>query len=348
MGKSARTSRVEKPRPAQRDRRTLPSWYRRVLLISLKENREVNGYDFDEDLSELEEDKEQERDDIEQFKNKDKNDQDCECNDEDSECDCSDEDDDMDEDDESERSYDDSDADYYYELKEERDERKQEKLRERKEKERTRDIEKTKEEEVRVAYRSLNMAEKECETIPVGLLADQSFRLFCSDHVDLFYSDIYVTKRVDFYYLDDTDIPCPHKQKPGSETDMLYGDVYLDASANCNFGPFCPPKSASPKAFKVRSCDGMYELSFTFIGNGYLKLRVSREMVFMNPDSASPPAPPAAAPEVFEFVGIWRDCEKEKAEQQERMKKARRPPSPRESWFEMNHPMGSWHQSRYS
>jgi hypothetical protein len=129
---------------------------------------------------------------------------------------------------------------------------------------------------------------------------------------------------------------------------MLYGEVYLDASANCNFGPFCPPKRASREAFKVRSCDGMYELSFKFIGNGYLKLGVSWEMVFMNPDGESPQAPPAAAAEVFEFVGIWRDREKEKTEQQERMKKARRSPSPREIWFEMNHPMGSWHQSRYS
>jgi hypothetical protein len=54
-----------------------------------------------------------------------------------------------------------------------------------------------------------------------------------------------------------------------------------------------------------------------------------------------PSTPPAAAPEVFEFVGIWRDWEIEKAEQQERMTNARRSPSPRESWFEMNHPMGS-------
>lgn len=54
MEKSARTARVEKPHPAQRDRHTLPSWYRRVLLISFKENREVNIYDFNEDLSELE------------------------------------------------------------------------------------------------------------------------------------------------------------------------------------------------------------------------------------------------------------------------------------------------------
>lgn len=70
-------------------------------------------------------------------------------------------------------------------------------------------------------------------------------------------------------------------------------------------------------------------------------------MVFMNPYSASPLAPPPAAQEVFEFVGIWRDLEEEKAERRERMAKARRSPSPRESWFEMNHPMGSWNQLRY-
>ncbi|KIW41795.1 uncharacterized protein PV06_05408 [Exophiala oligosperma] len=342
MGNFQRTSRVEKPRPAQRDRRTPPSWYRRALLISFKENGEVNAYDFDEDLSELEEDKEQGTDDIEPFQSEDRDDPGCECDDEDLECNCKFENDNMGEDDGSERSYDGSDADYYYELKEERDERKQAKLRERKEKERQRDIEKTREEEVRVAYRSLNKAEKERKTVPAGPLAGQSFQLFCSDHVDLFYSDFYVTKRVDFYYLDDTSNPGRHNQKPGRETDMLYGDVYLNANANCNFGPFCPPKRASRKAFKVRSCDGMYELSFKFLGGGYLKLRVYREILFMNPYSPSSPAPPAAAPEVFEFVGIRRDREKEKGERQERMTNSRRSPSPRESWFEMNHPMGSW------
>jgi hypothetical protein len=99
----------------------------------------------------------------------------------------------MDEDDESETSYDGSDADYYYELKEERNEKKHEKLRERKEKERQRDIEKTMEEEVHVAYRSLNKAET-----TTGSLAGQSFRLLCSDHVDLCYSHFYIIKRVDF------------------------------------------------------------------------------------------------------------------------------------------------------
>jgi hypothetical protein len=203
----------------------------------------------------------------------------------------------------SERSYDGSDADEYYELKEEREERKEEKLRERKEKDRQRDIERAKEEEGRVAYESLNKeeegrvayeslnkAEREGKTIPVGVLAGPSFKLFCGDHVDHFFHNLYGTKRVDFYYMDDMDIPHPHKSKPG----MLYGDVYLDADANCSFGPFCPPKRASRKACKVRSDNG-YELSFKFIGNGYLKLGVSREMAFLNHmrfDSASPAAAP--------------------------------------------------------
>lgn len=273
----------------------------------------MNACDFDEDLSDLGEDKEG--------------------------------DDDTDRD-ESERSYDGSDADYYYELKEERKERKQEKLRERIAKNCELEMESAKEEEVRAAYRSLLKAEKELKTIPIGSLAGQGFKLFCSDHVDYFYFNIYATKRVDFYYLDDMGDLLPGKQKHSNEANMLYGDVYLDANASCNFGPFRPPRRASRKAIKVKSWDDEYELSFQFISNGYLKLRVSREMVFMNPYAESPPAAPPDAPEVFEFVGIWRDREKEKAERQERLK-AHCPPSPRESWFEMNHPMGWWHQSRY-
>lgn len=87
-----------------------------------------------------------------------------------------------------------SDADYNYELNEEREERKQAKMREQKEKERQLDTEKAKEEEVRTAYRFLSKAEKERKAISVGLLAGQSFKLFSSDLVNHFCSDLYVTK----------------------------------------------------------------------------------------------------------------------------------------------------------
>ena len=69
----------------------------------------------------------------------------------------------------------------------------------------------------------------------------------CSDHVDHCYSDLYPTKTVEFYRLDDEDDFCL-EPKLGSETDMLYGDVYLDAYANCGFGPFRPLKRARRKA----------------------------------------------------------------------------------------------------
>jgi hypothetical protein len=79
-----------------------------------------------------------------------------------------------------------------------------------------------------------------------------------------------------------------------------------------------------------------------FIGNGYLKLGVSRDIVLK-----SCPVFSSTAPEMLEFVGILRDLEKGKkktSEEQERRAK-NRSPSPRESWFEMNHPMGWWNQS---
>ncbi|KAL2256134.1 hypothetical protein VTK26DRAFT_2136 [Humicola hyalothermophila] len=206
-------------------------------------------------------------------------------------------------------------------------------------------MERTKEAEVRVAYRSLKRARKKGKTIPIDSLAGQEFTLFCSDHFDHFYSYLYYpTKRVEFYHLDEDD-PRLDKPKLGSENAMLYGQVYLNESANCEFGPFPPPKRASRKAVKVKCCDGTYGLSVKFLGNGYLKLRVSREMVFMGrydaSYDASPLALPPTAPETFEFVGIWRDREKEKTEQQETPSET---PSSPQNWFEMTHPMGSWKQ----
>ncbi|GAB1311866.1 hypothetical protein MFIFM68171_02076 [Madurella fahalii] len=200
----------------------------------------------------------------------------------------------------------------------------------------------TKEEEVHSAYRSLKRARKEGKTIPIDSLVDPQFILLCSDHVDHLYSDIYPTKRVDFYHLDDEDNSHLDRAKLSSETDMLYGLVYLDSDASCHFGPFRPPTHASRKAIKMKDSNGTYELSFKFLGNGYLKLRVPRELVFKGRYGANPPAPQPTPPEVFEFVGIWRDTEKEKAEEQEIKSET---PSFRETWFEMNHPMGAWKQA---
>ncbi|KAL1853987.1 hypothetical protein Daus18300_011576 [Diaporthe australafricana] len=284
-------------------------------------------------------------DDAEQVSEEEK---DCECGGEDSECDCRFEDD-SDPDEESERSYEGSDADDYYDLKKEREERKWEKLQERMEKDRVLELERSKEEEVRAAYKSLRKAEKEHRTIPVESLASQGFKLFCSDHVNHCHDDYYFypTKEVKFYHMDGTwEHPFnPHvRPESGYEADMLYGRLYLNDRATCTFGPFRPRSHASWKPVKVKSSNGVYELSFQFIGKGYLKLRLSSEFVFMDRHN-SDEDPPPTAPEVFDFVGIWfdRDKELEEAEQREAEMELRRlrAPSPRESWFELNHPMGA-------
>ncbi|KAH6612871.1 hypothetical protein B0J18DRAFT_473788 [Chaetomium sp. MPI-SDFR-AT-0129] len=251
----AQPSRVEKSRPTQKDTRNLPSWYLRLLAFSYQGDREVHPWDFDEDLSELEE-----QDDG----SKQEKENDCECGGHDPECGCQFlSDSDMDEDGRSERSYDGSDADYYYELKEEREDRKHE------------------------------------------LHWD---KLFCTDHVDHFYADFYAIKEVRFRPPHNEDKPHLEELKLDTTPGLIYGQVYLDVNACFGFGPFHPPKRASRKPVKLKCCNGAKgEVSLKFLGNGYVKLRVPRELVFMGHRQANLPTPPPKTPEVFKFVGIWDD-----------------------------------------
>lgn len=347
-----RASRVKK---ARAPRAELPSWYYRVLR--LRWDQSPFGYKdskvFDEDLSELEEESEQ-KDDAEQL--------------EEEENDC-----------ESERSYAGSDADLYYEFKQEREERKREKLREQKNRKRGKlqgqkykarqlELEKSKEEEVRAEYESLGgqtnllswlakpgatpQVRKEPTPIPLESLAEQEFKLFCSDHVKYVHEGSYYDEKAVFFWQPDASVYDELKdglKDPNYETGMLYGELDLGSYVMCNFGPFWPPSRASRKPVKVESDDGKHEISFQFLGNGYLKLRVSRNFVFMDSDRAkSKPPPPPSAPREFEFVGIWYDRHKAFVERQNALveEKKRRSPSPRESWFELNHPMGAYYNGR--
>lgn len=348
MGKGAkRAFRVEKARAPKQQRSEPPRWFYRVMRLRVdqetflpKDPRGFSRRDFDEDLSELESESEQEDD----AKPVEEHNEDCECGCEDSDCDCHRSAGDDTEDEESERSYDGSDAGDYYALKREREERKWEKLQEREDKDGELEFERSKEEEVRSAFKSLRKARKEHRTIPIESLAGQHFQLFCSEHLNHFYDadeDFNMQKTLEFYVDEDCDNPV---QKSGDETAMLYGCVYLDLDGHCKFGPFRPPRNAGWEPVKVKSFDGKYELSFLFLGNGFLKLRVSRAMVM---DLCRTNTPPPDALEVFDFVGIWCDPEKLAAEHKEAVMEQRRQrsPSPRESWFELNHPMGSWAQA---
>lgn len=336
MGKGAKQAfRVEKARVPKKQRSKPPPWFYRVMRLRWEQEGfpAQNPRDFDEDLSELEDESEQE-DDAEPVK---EDREDCECDGEDSECDCQ-----CSADDESERSYDGPDADFYYDLKAEREERKWEKLQDREDKDRELEFERSKEQEVRSAFKSLRKARKEHRTIPIESLTDRYFKLFCSNHLNHFYdtdSGFNMQKTLQFFVNEDRDNTV---QKSGDETVMLHGCVYLDLDGHCKFGPFCPPRNAGWEPVKVKSCDGKYELSFLFLGNGYLKLRVSRAMVM---DLCRTNTPPPDALEVFDFVGIWCDSEKLAAAHKEgviEMRGRRRSPTPCESWFELNHPMGAW------
>lgn len=106
------------------------------------------------------------------------------------------------------------------------------------------------------------------------------------------------------------------------EARIMRGLVYLNAEAGYKFGPFHPRKTASREVITMSSDEGD-ELSLEFIGNGFLRLTLSREMVFTrmwySKDPHPPPSPPPDAPEVFGFIGILRDHEKEEAERKARM-----------------------------
>jgi hypothetical protein len=120
------------------------------------------------------------------------------------------------------------------------------------------------------------------------------------------------------------------------------GHVYFDGGTGCSFGPLPLPTQARRKDVKIKG-DRKYDLLFDFFGNGYLKLRVPRDLLKHTLVSSS------TAPQIFEFGGILRDYEKERKERAEARERAarNRPPSPRESYFEMNHFRGSWAESRW-
>lgn len=256
-----RASRVEKE---LKSRHELPAWFERVkdLRWGKPPFHFDDPADFDEDLSELEE-----------------------------------ESDDDSEDNESEQSYYGSDAEFYYSWKEERKQRKR-RLKAEEEYELRKDqqleYERAQEEGVRAEWRSTRNAQgKVTAARPVESLAGREFQLFCSDHINHFCkSGVRAMKRVKFIHPDDMDGDSDDPdEKSGDDAGLMYGMLDLDGYASCKFGPFFPPSMTTGRPVRVESCDGEHKLLLDFIDNDYLKLRVSRKLVFMN-TSASPANPP--------------------------------------------------------
>ncbi|KAK2802644.1 hypothetical protein FQN50_007252 [Emmonsiellopsis sp. PD_5] len=222
------------------------------------------------------------------------------------------------------QSYNGSDADYNYELKADRKKRE---LPLYKMKKAQRSFDRDRETEVQEICDSLRNA-KQRQT-PLGSLLSQEFRLYSVDHVDYCYtSDWYDGSRsVEFYPNNVNGLRWPGKH--------ICGSIDFDEDTEYDIGPCLPPEHAGLEESRWKSDCQKHEFVFQFLSNDHLKLKVPREALFTNKEA------PADAPEVFKFVGIRRDREKEREEWN---LKRKRSPSPKDSWFEMNHPMGWWSQ----
>ncbi|KAH8665398.1 hypothetical protein BGZ61DRAFT_593110 [Ilyonectria robusta] len=307
----ARTSRIKKHTGQQKQKRNYPAWYIRLLRLTITGDRDVEEYDFDEDISELEEDPDDGPAE-ERF---------CDCDgEEDPECVC------QIEDRESERSHDDSGAE------------------KKKEKAELREYDRTKQDEVRAAYQSLKDKRLVPQQNPVESLATGWFDLFSTDLIDFCYITAASTKRrfdIGYPIQEDGKIA---SERPKDWDGIIYCSIYIQDDELCEF-EFPAPKYASLEPITLRSHYGGHKVSVIFIGNGYMKITLSRKSVFM---ASHRPVSPGAQ-EFFEFFGIIRDEEKARAEglAAEEKRAREQPPSPRETFFEMYHPMGSWNQSRW-
>lgn len=214
------------------------------------------------------------------------------------------------------------DAPLYHDLRKLRDKRKRQK---RQEKDERREYDRSKEEEVGPAYRSLCEAGGEGETIGIESLANQKFWLFCSDWQDHIYFNplgFHAFHGLNVALFEHCHGPRIEPMRPCfcKEAKTLYGSVYL-GSGRFDFGPFRPPERGSPEVLKRK--DGAFELSFTFINHRYLKMKFSWEP---NPENDATISAP------FEFVGILSNwtVDQELAKM-EHMAKVRGSPPPPES-----------------
>ncbi|KAK2757065.1 hypothetical protein FQN54_005034 [Arachnomyces sp. PD_36] len=317
-----------------KSKQELPAWYYRIVALTMKEDRDVDPEDFDEDLSS-----------ISSVSVDSETDDDDEDSDSGSGSDSGDEDEDS-EDAVSNESYNGSDADYYYELKEYRKERKLELHRTRKldeqEKNSHRTFEQEKQKEVQEFYDSLKNAKKRRKTSLESI--DGRFSLYSADHVDhFFHLGTYGSKWVEFYpemrNPSDSEPPQSIRQDP-----RMTGFVDFALDAGCQLEPFSAPKYAGLEEFRLIDTDRKHELVFQILNNDYVKLKVPREVFFENGD------PPANTPEVFEFWGIRDDWKKEMEAMEREIaerKRKRSPPSPKDNWFNNHHPMGYYNQSHW-
>ncbi|KAJ3530114.1 hypothetical protein NM208_g9471 [Fusarium decemcellulare] len=245
---------------------TLPQWYHR--LVALGKRRPIKSYDFDEDLSDLEEVLDDDGDS--NFE-------------------------DVDDDNLSEMSYNGSDADEYYELKDRREDRKREiwefAQEDRESKARTIEDERQIGVEGQKTKERLQHALQQGQQPPEISIVNKKWNLYSAEYVEYCWDlakGLFRQPYVSFTTLD-----LGRYDNPGPDDDVSC-HVWLEEES-CYFPNFSPPRRASLEPMVLR---GRFDIELQFISNKYIIIKIPREFVFLN---FGPPPP--SAPAIFMFTG---------------------------------------------
>ncbi|KAI9929417.1 hypothetical protein ASPWEDRAFT_41369 [Aspergillus wentii DTO 134E9] len=157
------------------------------------------------------------------------------------------------------------------------------------------------EKEVDDAEESLKRAIMNGERLPRLALEDAYFNLYCGDYVNYSWDPLDgYPRHIEFY-------GALNNVRYSPPTKPLEGKISFDDNAECNFTAFIQPKNASLNGFQLKDVNGNHKFLIQFFSNDYLRIRVSRELVFQGK------IPPPHTPEFFDFSGIRFDVKKARA-----------------------------------
>lgn len=197
----------------------------------------------------------------------------------------------------------------------------------------------------------------------LAVLGDR-YELYSGEYVKHFFSfddEDYWLPTIEFCPLDGDPYPRFNQQLGGR---IIRGLIGFNELMTGEVKPFAAPEHASAEERTLVGCSSLdgknqHNMACQFFSRDYLKLTVPRELVFLYQKT------PPGAPEFFDFMGIRYKPEGEPQLSQQSKKRRRssssslssflssslcptpsRSPSPRETWFEMDHPIGWWNQEQ--
>lgn len=292
----------QKTTKKSQERQRLPPWYYRVT--ALREKEYPDSWDFEEDLSDLDEGPKKGCK-CSEYEDYDPDWDDCEC--------------------ETERSYDGSNADLYYEMRRERENFKQNMKNTKAEAlELQQDVLATQVQvvaEVKEVYAALRKAAAQRQAKPtLRMKRAESFYLYSIDYVThCFDAERWRTMHVQFIHPAELDDPVkypPFSNAPKRKIDkaairaranassrLRSGQVHFSGDHGGGLADFKLPRRAGRKKQAVKSEDGKHTLLFQFINNDYVIMTAPRGFV-----CGDGPVSPSA-PDKFKFYGICRDVE---------------------------------------